>query len=439
MGKIIVAIVVGVAVMVGGWFVVTRNKVEQSVKTIAVEPTQVPPRPMVKLSIFTQPVMVNGAMAIEDMEVKTGDVVETGEGGRAQLRFPSGSATRLDGKAKIVLSEFVNEPQQINIRLDAGRIWNRVTKLAVGESFQSQSSTVVATVRGTSYGHGILPDGTNRVTAFKGRVSSICNNSSQAKEVTKNMKTEMNCKPKTSAKTVTLKDAEILADEWLKFNQDQDVILDSEVGADKFDDANEVLGLTTEATPTLEPRPTAVPLIDCVGVDGKTSRVTQEVCDRVNNYWKANPPPANANPNGPAPTQIPTGVPVPTATPTPTLVPLEPIITNLIASPANLDGAAVPPLCGLLLTANIADVGGVKSADAIWQTFDALGLQVFQPTTTQMAVGRTGLWEANLPALSFFLPAGGTFKWSVTAVGTNTTTAVGPDVKEVSTTVACGG
>lgn len=336
--------VLGVVVLsVAGFFLLKSRGPKPQVAGLeapvaVVEPTLVPTQvPKVVLKVFAGSVTVNGATGVDGQEVKVGDSVAAGKDGRGELRYPSGTVTRLDTGAKIVLEQFVASPQQIKVKLDEGRIWNRVTKLLGGEQYQSESNKVVATVRGTSYGQGILADGTNAITALKGTVQSGCNNDSQNEEVTKNEKVEMNCKNGQKAKTTTLTDSEIAGDEWLNFNKDQDKKLEDEIGADKFDD-NKVLGVSTEVTetptPTLTPAPTPTlsePLISCTGPDGRSLRVTKKVCDDFNASWRptATPTPSQNTNNNPDPTATPTNMPTPTPTltPTPTDVPT-PTVTD---------------------------------------------------------------------------------------------------------------
>lgn len=89
---------------------------------------------------------------------------------------------------------------------------------------------------------------------------------------------------------------------------------------------------TPSATPkpvAKKPQPTATPLTDCIGPDGKHSQASKADCDNLNAFWKANTPsvnntggsnsqPANENNSNSTTTPTPTSV---SSTPTPTAIP----------------------------------------------------------------------------------------------------------------------
>jgi hypothetical protein len=324
-----VLVVLGLLLLGGAgvWFL-TNNRGENAkvaglnapeVVLPTAEPTQVP---AVILKIYSGSATVNGNAGTDGMKVFMGDKVVTGADSRVVLKYPNGTQTRLDFGAEIVLEKFVASPQQVEVKLEKGRIWSRVTKLFGGESYQTESGTVVATVRGTSYGHGILENGVNRLTGFKGKVQTDCINQTQSEEVVEDLRAEFDCKTGKKVVKTKLTTQQLLADEWISFNEGEDKKQEQEVGEDKFDDLNKVLGLTTENTQANPPA--GEPLISCTGPDGKVFLATQADCDNLNKFWKDNTP-TNPNPNGtwsePGPSN--NSNPAPTATPAAVLDRLE--------------------------------------------------------------------------------------------------------------------
>jgi hypothetical protein len=322
MKKIIVLIGLVLVVGVVGVLVITRAGTSPASDTTSkkeIVPTITPAA--VKLKVFFGTVTVNASMASDGQVVKVGDVIATEENSRGELIYPNGTVTRLDARAKVVLREFESAPQKVAIRLEVGRVWSRVTKLLGGESYQTETGTVVATVRGTSYGHGILANGDNRVTTLEGEVQSGCVVGGQEASVGKFDKVEMSCAPGAEVKKVKLTDKDISGDEWLNFNVQEDKKLEAEV-----------LGLSTkddQPTPTparFDNSVSEVVMITCTGPDGVVFRATKANCDNLNAFWKANTP-SNPNPNGTGSSAGSSGARV-EPTPTPTLVPVKLVLAT---------------------------------------------------------------------------------------------------------------
>lgn len=241
MKKIVLGAGVAIVVVIVG--VVWQGKMT-SVKPQQMAPTPVPTEVPVtaRLEIFTKPVTVvlpgtsDQTEALDQQEIAAGTKVMTGETGRAQLVYGNHSVTRMDVNTEITLKKLTAKPQQVEILLGKKRIWNRVAKLLGQESYQTETATTVASVRGTSYAHGILPDGRNRVIATKGTVESKCLNDSQQATVTANAKELFDCK--TGGKLPLLKLDEVVKDkdEWFDFNVVQDKALDDRFGKDTYGD-----------------------------------------------------------------------------------------------------------------------------------------------------------------------------------------------------------
>lgn len=91
-------------------------------------------------------------------EIHTGDTVKTGADSEAQILWGDQGVTRLDPSTEIVIAEAPtdgagDDASIIRLKVNAGRIWNRMLKLLdVDSAMEVTTSDVVATVRGTSYG-----------------------------------------------------------------------------------------------------------------------------------------------------------------------------------------------------------------------------------------------------------------------------------------------
>lgn len=91
-------------------------------------------------------------------EIQAGDTVKTGADSEAQILWGDQGVTRLDQSTELVIEDAPvdgsgAESSVIRLKLNAGRVWNRMLKLLDVESaMEVHTSDVVATVRGTSYG-----------------------------------------------------------------------------------------------------------------------------------------------------------------------------------------------------------------------------------------------------------------------------------------------
>ncbi|MEI7511874.1 MAG: FecR family protein [Candidatus Uhrbacteria bacterium] len=120
--------------------------------------------PSIRIESVKQPVEWHHAneiawLTLNDATVaQAGDTIRTGEGGEARIVWGDRGTTRLDAGSEITLETIpedgsLNPGAKIKIKLESGRIWSRVIKLLdLGSSMQVESSAVVATVRGTSFG-----------------------------------------------------------------------------------------------------------------------------------------------------------------------------------------------------------------------------------------------------------------------------------------------
>ena len=280
---LVVAVAVGV-LLVGsvGALLASRSKntepKEDNVLSAEASPAPEPALPV--LEIFSGEVEVNSEKAQNGQEIEIGSVIKTGKDGRAQLVYPNNSVTRIDFNSEMILEAFDDSPQKSSVVVTAGRIWARVAKLlGKDDVFETKSETLVASVRGTSYGHGILVDGSNKISVSRSQVHVDCNDNSFSADLPVNKKVTTKCVSQLSLQNWGGEEA---GDEWFNWNLDQDKKLDERFGAGTYADAT----LTPSPTPKPTIKPTAKPTIT--------------------------PSPT------PAPTRVIKPTPTPTKTPTPT-------------------------------------------------------------------------------------------------------------------------
>lgn len=92
-----------------------------------------------------------------DAEVAVGDQVKTNAKSQATLNFYDGATARLDERSEVVVQELAVDAEnhaltRVSLGVTAGRVWARIARLLDQDAaFSVQSSTVVATVRGTAF------------------------------------------------------------------------------------------------------------------------------------------------------------------------------------------------------------------------------------------------------------------------------------------------
>lgn len=267
----ILALTVGSAVLYGVQSFNAGKSIKETVPSLSPTTHTL----VARLEIFADPVEVrlpgknDYDSAKENMIIPEGAIIRTGESGRAQIVFPEGTVTRVDFDSIIRLKNFDPKPQNIYIEILQGRIWSRIKKLFGNETYQSSGGTMVASVRGTSYGHGLLPNDVNRGSVLKGTVEMECIDGSNEATLYENMLAEVNCTTgKGFAEEVNQINTE---DEWVQFNMEQDDVLDDRFGEETYGE-DDVLGLTSDSEPgpsvtlnptglrgTNTPRPTSSP------------------------------------------------------------------------------------------------------------------------------------------------------------------------------------
>lgn len=227
-----------------------------------------------------QPVQISGSI-----KVPTTSTVSTGETGRAEIRYPNKSITRLNTNTTVVIKTFEKSPQKSILRVIKGTIWNRISKLLGNEGFTTETGSMVATVRGTAYEVEVLPDGTDNLKVVEGKVAVNADNKSFLLE--KNEQIIANTK---NAEPVRVEDyIPDFSTEWNQLNLEKDMqwmVNHSEEYREYFQaitptTANDSLNsfpVIFSPTPLLEP---------CIGPDDIHFSATKKDCESLNNFWNS--------------------------------------------------------------------------------------------------------------------------------------------------------
>jgi hypothetical protein len=286
----------------------------------------------ITLEIFSGNVFITDSttgketQAVTNQPVNVGSSIRTDATGRAQVLYSGGTVTRIDHTSSMTITKAEIAPEEITVNITLGRVWSRVKKLLGNESYETQTGSVVAAVRGTSYGHGILADGRNKITTSKHTVFVQCLNDTQSGSVTQNMKFFLDCQNGSPSQIIPIDDSD--QDEWYQFNLEQDRLLDTRFGAGIFDDEGEIQGASASATPTIMAKPTAKPQTTSVPTPTQTAAPAQT------------PNPTTTTTQPPIPTSTPTQIPKPT--PTPTTTPTNPPLILRQINPQLLRSLALP-------------------------------------------------------------------------------------------------
>jgi len=112
----------------------------------------------------------------EGSSVQQGDLVETGDDSRLELRLPDASALRIGPRARLALTaaHFERGParRQLSVKLFFGKVWAKVTAAAGGDQrFQIETENAVAGVRGTTFRVDAHEDRSVLVRVYSGTVA----------------------------------------------------------------------------------------------------------------------------------------------------------------------------------------------------------------------------------------------------------------------------
>jgi hypothetical protein len=116
------------------------------------------------------------AALAEGAQVGEGDLIETGEASRLELRFTDHSVLRLGPTARLQLTaaHFSGGPsrRKLSARLFFGNLWAQVTSVISGDQkFQVETENAVAGVRGTTFRVDARPDKSVLVRVYAGAVA----------------------------------------------------------------------------------------------------------------------------------------------------------------------------------------------------------------------------------------------------------------------------
>ncbi len=101
-------------------------------------------------------VSVNSAPAAEGQLVSQNDTIVTDASGTADLYFSDGSISTLEPDTSLTLENMevaVEEgfATKIKVKLNAGKIWNKIVRLASNSEFRVETTSAIAGVRGTEF------------------------------------------------------------------------------------------------------------------------------------------------------------------------------------------------------------------------------------------------------------------------------------------------
>ncbi|MBU0467415.1 MAG: FecR family protein [Nanoarchaeota archaeon] len=102
-----------------------------------------------QLSIEQGTVLVNEKIVSGGMELKQGDVIETGTNGKATVVLYESIVINLEPETIITLDELIKSNPSVS--QDGGETWNQVTNLFGIDSYTIKAGNSVAAVRGTSF------------------------------------------------------------------------------------------------------------------------------------------------------------------------------------------------------------------------------------------------------------------------------------------------
>lgn len=101
------------------------------------------------LEIDSGTVLRNGKTARANEVLVNGDTVQTSANTAATIIFASGSELRLDENTEVKIT--TQSETNTSVYQSLGRTWSRVLKLSGTESYEVETPTAVATVRGTAF------------------------------------------------------------------------------------------------------------------------------------------------------------------------------------------------------------------------------------------------------------------------------------------------
>lgn len=191
-----------------------------------------------------------GDLISKDLEIRVA------EKARIELRFPDGTVMRLAERSRLRMNEISynskTDGKKVNVGLSLGKLWAKVKKLATEDSsVEVKTSNAVAGVRGTVYGVHVEEDASSLVRVYDGSVSVANSPKSESEGRSKAMAPHEVAGPhevpppyhevsreewtaivramqqiRISPQGIPTKpevfDADAVADDWVKWNQERD-------------------------------------------------------------------------------------------------------------------------------------------------------------------------------------------------------------------------
>jgi hypothetical protein len=157
---IIIPIVLIAILVVWFWSLASVPEAKARSVTLTVQETGVEVRP---------PGAAAWEAAVSGMEIGEGWSVRTDKTGLATISFYGQGQSRLASGTEVTITQSMTDAlnpssAQVELELDAGRVWSRVLKLFdLASSYSVRTSSVVATVRGTAFDVRANADGSSGV------------------------------------------------------------------------------------------------------------------------------------------------------------------------------------------------------------------------------------------------------------------------------------
>lgn len=173
------------------------------------------------------------------MVIYEGDIIDTSDNTKVEIKLDDGSIVRISSNTSMVLSNFREDEskRETFIRVILGRIWLNVIKIFGKESkFKIETPVVIAAVKGTVYRADIEKDGKTNINVYDGVVSVRKTEESEEVELNKLEGIIALSDKLLEKKPFDEKDDE--KDEWIRWNKSRDklrvmIIIPEKQGAEK--------------------------------------------------------------------------------------------------------------------------------------------------------------------------------------------------------------
>jgi hypothetical protein len=180
-------------------------------------------------------------------KILAGDILKVPEGARVSVILKDGSVIRLESGSEVHIKQLLYEGKNLKAgeyEVKNGKLWSKVKPLNPGATWEVETPSVVAAVRGTSFNVGYL-NKTSRVFVYKNQVGVNLKDGGTQTPVNPSgffQIRDENLQPDFEAGPAQILPDQI--DDWIKFNIQEDNKLDGVNG--------EALPKTDTATSTLE-------------------------------------------------------------------------------------------------------------------------------------------------------------------------------------------